>query len=242
MPAVWHLNCSFTHLNFDLFQEKKSGSELGLFFGCFVSTVRGSAGKVVMKKVSILLILFIFGSFVRAWCDPVKSIEDAAVQLTTMKVDTNKAILQKKTEPAKESAGWMKRSQDRLRNVDFLGILEEKKKSPWVTSSDWVISSVEFSANAWKNKFSSVLQAGEIKPSISDSEKSVLKSYPDRNGSSEEGKILTTLKLLGSKEETFKQLFMGLGFSYDLTSGHMFLEVNVTPPTETTRSGFMIRF
>jgi len=195
-----------------------------------------------MKNVSILLILFIFGSSVCAWCDPVKSIKDAAVQLTTMKVEINKAALQKKTEPAKEPAGWMKRSQDKLRGVDFLGILEEKKKSQWVKSSDGVISSVEFSANVWKNKFSGVLQAKEIKPSNSDSEKPVLKSYPDRNGLFEEGKILTTLKLLGSKEETFKQLFMGLGFSYDLASGHMSLELNVTPPTETTRSGFMIRF
>jgi len=199
------------------------------------------SGKVIMKKVSILLTLFIFGSFVWAWCDPVKSIKDGEVQVTTMTIGKNKAVKQKKTETTNESAGWMKSSQDRLRDVDFLRTLEEKKRSQWIESSDKVISSREFSENVWRNKSSSPLQAREIKSSNFDSGKSFLNFYPDRNSSFEQGEILKTLKLLQSKEETFKQIFMGFRFSFDLTGGHLSLEVNVTPPAET-RSGLTIRF
>ena len=192
-----------------------------------------------MKKVSILLTLFIFGSFVRAWSDPVKSIKDAAVQVTTMKMGKNNVVKEKRAELTKESAGWMKSSQDRLRDIDFVRILEEKKRSQWVESSDEVISAHEFSENVWANKSSSLLQAREIKSSSFDSRKSILNSYPDINSSFEQGEILKTLKLLQSKEETFKQIFMGFSFSFDLTGGRMSLGVNVTPPAET-RSGLMI--
>jgi hypothetical protein len=197
--------------------------------------------KVLRKKFSILLILFIFGSFVRAWSDPVKSQKDAAVQVTAMTMGVNTVVIQKKAEPVKEPARWMKNSQDRLRDVGFLRTLEEKKRSLWVEMSDKVISSREFSENIWRNRSSSPLKAPEIKPSGFDFEKSSLNSYPDRNGSLEEGNILKTLKLLRSKEETFKQIFMGFRFSFDPTGGHLSLEVNVTPPAET-QSGLMIRF
>ena len=196
---------------------------------------------MVLRKVAILLTLFIFGMIARAWCDPVKSIKGAAIQLTTMKMDENRAVLQKKTEPAKESAEWFKKNQAKLRVVNFLRTLEEKKRSQWVESSDKVIYSREFLENAWRNKFFSPQQVRETKSSSSDFGQSILKPYPDGDGSFEEGKILTTLKLLQSREETFKEIFMGFRFSVDLTNGHVLLEMNVAPSTEK-RSGFMIRF
>ena len=196
---------------------------------------------MALRKVAILLTLFIFGSVARAWGDPVKSINDAAIQLTLMKMDENKVVMQKKTEPAKESTEWSKKSQAKLRDVNFLRTLEERKRSQWVESSDKVIYSREFSENAWRNKFLSPRQVRETKSSSSDLGQSTLKPYPDGNGHFEEGKILTTLKLLRSKEETFKEIFMGFRFSFDLTNGHMLLEMNVTPSSEK-RSGFIIRF
>jgi len=195
---------------------------------------------MVMRKVAILLTLFIFGMIVRAWCDPVKSINGAAIQLTTMKMDENRAVPQKKTVPAKESAEWFKKSQAKLRDVNFLRTLEEKKKSQWVESSDKVIYSREFLENAWRNKFFSPRQVRETKSSRSDFGQSILKPYSDENGYFEEGKILKTLKLLQSKEETLKEIFMGFRFSFDLTNGHVFLEMNVTPSPEK-RSGLAIR-
>jgi hypothetical protein len=196
---------------------------------------------MVMRKVAILLTLFIFGMIVRAWCDPVKSINSAAIQLTTVKMDENRAALQKKTEPANESAEWLKKSQAKLRDVNLLRTLEEKKRSQWVESSDKVIYSRESLENAWRNKFFSPRQVRETKSSRSDFGQSILKPYSDENGYFEERKTLTTLKLLQSKEETLKEIFMGFRFSFDLTNGHVFLEMNVTPSPEK-RSGLAIRF
>jgi hypothetical protein len=212
-----------------------------LFFHCFFSNAQKGLRKVVLRRVSILLTLFIFGMIAPAWCDPVKSINGAAIQLTTMKMDENKATMLKKTEPAKGSPEWLKKSQARPRDLNFLRTLEERKRSQWVESSDKVIYSLEFSENVCRNKFSNSLYATETKSLSSGSGQYILKPYPDGDGSFEEAKILTTLRLRQSREETFKEVFMGFRFSLDLTNGHVFLEINLTPSTEK-RSGFLIRF
>jgi hypothetical protein len=177
----------------------------------------------------------------RAWCDPVKSNNGAAVQLTPMKMDENKVTLLEKTEPAKESPKWLKRIQAGPRDVNVLRILEEKKRSQRVESLDKVIYSPEFSENIWKNEFSKPLYATKTKSSSSDSAKSTLKAYPGENASLEQSNTFTKLKLLELREETFKEIFMGVCFSFDLTNGHVILEMNVAPSTDK-RSGFLIRF
>ena len=196
---------------------------------------------MVSRKLAILLTLFIFGMIAQAWCDPVKSTNGAAVQLKTMKMDENKAVMQIKKGPAKKSTEWLKKSQAKLRDVNFLRTLEEKKRSQWVESSDTVTYSRKFFENAWRDRFFSPRQAGKIESSSSDSGQSISKPYPDGNGHSEEGKILTTLKLLHLREDTLKEIFMGFFFSFDLTNGHMLLEMNVTSSSEK-RPGFIIRF
>jgi hypothetical protein len=177
----------------------------------------------------------------RAWCDPVKSNNGAAVQYTWMKMDENKAPMLKKTEPAKGSLKWLKRSQARSGDVNFLRISEEKKRSQRVESLDQAIYSPEFSENARRNEFSKLLYVTKTTSSNSDSGKSTLKAYPEENGSLEQSNTFTKLKLLQSREETFKEIFMGVCFSLDLTNGHVILEMNVTPSTDK-RSGFLIRF
>jgi len=206
----------------------------------FVKRSEGSK-KLVLTKVSILLTLFIFAMIVRAWCDPVKSIHGAAIQLTTMKMDENKAPMLKRTEPAKRSPEWLKKSQARLRDVNFLRTPGEQKRSQWVELLDRVIYSREFSENVWRNRFSNPPRATETKSSDSDSGQSTLKANPDENDSLEQAKTFTKLRLLQSREETFKKIFVGIYFSFDLTNGQVILGMNVTTSTEI-RSGFLIRF
>lgn len=197
---------------------------------------------MVQRRVPILLTLFIFGMIIsRAWCDPVKSNNDAVVQLTPMKVDENKAAMLKKTEPATGSPEWLKKSQARPGDVNFLSILDEKKRPQRVEWLNKMIYSPEFSENAWRNKFSKPLDATETKSSSSDSGKSTVTAYPDENSSLERSNTFTKLKLLHSREEIFKEIFMGICFSFDLTNRHVILEMNATPSTDN-RSGFLIRF
>ena len=196
---------------------------------------------MLIRRVAILLSLFIFAMIDRAWCDPVKSVNKAAVQLTKMKMDENKAVMQEKTDLAKKSTEWSKKSQANFRDRNLLRTPEEKKKPQWVESQDKLIYSREVLENAWRNRFFSSRQVTEPKSSAQGSEKSILKPNQGGNGYFEEGRILTTLRLLQSKEETFKEIFMGFRFSVDLTHGHVLLEMNVTPSSEK-RSGFIIRF
>lgn len=193
-----------------------------------------------MKKVAILLTLFIFASINPALCDPVKSAKAVEGQVTPMKLDKNRVVMQKKAAPAKKPAGWIKKNQTGSSDVNFLGTLEEKKRFQWVGSADKLISSLEFSETARRNSFTSPLQVKKIESSP-DPSKSVLTSNRDGHGSFGEGKFSATLRLLQSKEQTFKEIFMGFRFSFDLTSRHLFLEMNVAPATDTT-SGVMIRF
>ena len=230
-----------TLITFGLFQEKNGRAKLGLFFRCFVSNVQKGPGKGFMKKVSILLTLFIFASINHALCDPVKSIKGAEVQVTTREMGKNGGVVQEKAAPAKKPTGWIKKNQTARGNINFLRTLEEKKRSQWVESPDKVISFREFSENVWKNQFSSSPQVREVKSSGPDSRRFVWTSNRDGNGLFEEGNILTTLRLMHSKEQTFKEIFMGFRFSFDLTSRRVFLQMNVAPSTEIT-SGFMIRF
>jgi len=196
---------------------------------------------MLLTKVAILLTLFIFAMIDRAWCDPVKSVNKAAIQLTTMKMDENKAVMQEKTDLAKKSTEWSKKSQANFSDINLLRTPEEKKRPQWVESQDKLIYSREVLENAWRNRFFSSRQVTEPKSSTQDSGQSILKPNQDGNGYFEEGRILTTLRLLQSKEETFKEIFMGFRFSVDLTYGHVLLEMNVTPSSEK-RSGFIIRF
>ncbi len=194
-----------------------------------------------MKKVPILLTLFIFASFTPALCDSVKSVKGAEDPDTAKKMDKNAVPLRKKAEPAKKTTEWTKKDQSG--DVDFLRTLEAKKRSEWLESPDKVIASLEFSENVLRNQFLNPPPVRAIKSTSSYSAKSVLPSFRNGNGSLEEGSLLPPLRLLQSKEQIFlfKEIFMGLRLSFDPTGRRMLLEMNVAPATEAT-SGFMIRF
>jgi len=156
-------------------------------------------------------------------------------------MDKNEAPLQKKAGPAKERTESLNKNPATFRDVDFLRNLEEKKKSQWLESLDEVIYTREFSENGRRNNLGGPLQVKKSKSSGTDSGQSILRPYPDGNGYFGEGRIFKTLRLFKSREETFKEIFMGFRFSFDLTYGHLLLEMNVAPSSEKS-SGFGIRF
>lgn len=195
-----------------------------------------------MRTVAFLLTLSIFGSVAQARADSVKSMNNDANQLTMMKMDENKVVIQKKTEPTTEPTQSLKKSKAKFQVGNFLRTLEEQKSSQWLESLYKVIYSHDFSHYAWTNGFLNSWQVTETRSSTLEVGQSALKPNPDGNGYSEEGRLLTTLRLLQSKrEETFKDLFMGFRFSFDLMNGHVFLEMSVAPSFKKG-SGFIIRF
>jgi hypothetical protein len=212
-----------------------------------------------MKKVSILLILFIFGISAQAWAELVRSMNNAPNQIKTMKMGENSVSEQKKKGSGKEPLKMTEKRRVGFQSVipfpydgattvrskpdvNFLITLEQKKRSQWVDSLDQVISTYEFFQNDWRDKFLNFQKVSEIQSSHQDSDLSTLRPFPNRNTHFEEVGILTTLKLLQSKrEEIFKEIFMGFRFSFRPLSGHMFLEMNVAPSPEKG-PGVMIPF
>ncbi len=201
---------------------------------------------MTVRKIAILLTLSIFGITGQAWADSVKSINDAANQLKMIKMDENQVLLLKRAEFTTEPTQGLRQSSQKAKanfqEINFLRTLGEKRWSQCVESLNKVMDSFELSQNVQKNKFLRPRQATETKSSRSDSGRFMLKPNLDENGSLEEGKILTPLRLLQSKrEEAFKEVFMGLRFSFDPTRGTIFLEMNVAPSSEKG-PGLMIRF
>jgi len=196
---------------------------------------------MVKKRVAILLTLFIFGNAIHAWCDPVKTTKNNDTPLKAMKIDGIKALLLKKAGPANEPADSSKGPQTKFEDGDLLRILEEKMRFLWQGSWDEMISIREFSRSGRGYNFFGPPQLKDLKSSGSDSGQSILKPPPDEEGYFGDVTMLRTLRLLSSREETLKKMFMGLSFSLDLTYGHLLLEMNVTPSSER-KSGFIIHF
>jgi hypothetical protein len=203
-----------------------------------------------MKKVPILLILFIFGISTQVWPDSVKSMNHAPSQIKTIKMEENNVNIQKKTRSGKEPLQTTEKRWAGFRSVipypydgaiavnsesdaSFLITLEQKKRSRWVDSLDQVISTYELFQKDGRDRFLNFQKVSEIRSSHQDFDLSALGSSPNRNTHFEEEGILTPLKLLQSKrEEIFKEIFMGFRFSFKPLSGHMVLEMNVAPSPE----------
>ncbi len=214
---------------------------------------------MIIKTTAILLFLFIFGIITQVSANSVKSTKNAVNQETIMKIDENKVALQKKAGDSKESIKSLKIKKDKAPlsipysdyeeiivssplDVNFSKTLEEKKRFPFVHSVNKVIYSYGFSQNALREKFLNVRGVAEVKPSNPNMDQSQLESYSFGNKYFEERRILETFKHLQFKrEEISKGIVMGFRFSFNPVSGHLFLEMNVTPSSEKI-SGLTIPF
>jgi len=210
-----------------------------------------------MRKVSILSLknvvlslLFTLGVITQIWADPIKSINNAANQETTMKMNKNEIAIEEKTRPAKNPNASLKKHKAKFQSstsyiddgaimsskkygVNFLEIVKEREKPLLIEPLDRGIYSFKFSHDAGREKFSNFQEVTKTNYSNSDFGQFILRPYQNGNKYLEEGNTLATLKLLQSKkEEIFKEIFLGFHFSFNPMSGHNFLEMNVTPSFE----------
>jgi hypothetical protein len=199
-----------------------------------------------IRKISILLPLFIFGITTQVWADSVKSLNNHVNQETIMKMEENKGALQKKKSRAKETVKSSKKSQVTSQfgiqqtddgfmmsrsklDINFLKAVKAKK-SLMTDFLDKVIFSYDFAQKGWRNHFPSFMEVAEAKSSDPDVSQSVLRSYPTGSRHFEEEKILDTFKLLQFKRKDIsKEIFMGFRFSFNPVRGHVFLEMNAIP-------------
>ena len=200
-----------------------------------------------IRKISILLPLFIFGITTQGWADSVKSLNNPVNQETIMKMDKNKGALQKKKSHAKEAVKSSIKSQVTSQfniqqtddgvmmsrsklDINFLKAVKAEKKSLLTDLLDKVIFSYDLTQKAWRNHFPSFMEVAEAKSTDPDVSQSVLRSDPTGSRHFEEGGILDTFKLLQFKRKDIsKEIFMGFRFSFNPMRGHVFLEMNAIP-------------
>lgn len=198
----------------------------------------------IIQTTAILSFLSIFGITAQVYADSVKSMKNTVNQEIIMKIDENKVALQKKAK-APSSIRYSDYGEIIVSSpldLSFSKNLEERKGSLLVHAVDKVIDSYDFFQNAWREKFLKVREVAEVQASSRDMDPSQWESYSIGNKYFEERKILETFKLLQlKKEEISKGICMGFRFSFNPVSGHMFLEMNVTPSFEK-RSGITIPF
>jgi hypothetical protein len=230
-----------------------------LFYSEFLLHCFEESRRRITEKVSILLILFIFGISIQVWADSVKSINHASNPINTIKMDENNGYVQRKMESGKEPLNITKKQGTGIQlvppysndgaitissepNVNFLITLEQRKKLRWIDSLNLMISTFEFSQADREEKFLNYRKVSGIKSY--DQEFGISSMNPSPNGNihfEEEGK-LTTLKHLQSKrDEIFNEIFMGFRFSLKPMSRFIFLEINITPSPEKG-PGVMIPF
>jgi len=204
---------------------------------------------MTVMNVSILLILFIFAIVTHAWSSPDKSMNAAANRVTTMKMDENKGVVQKKKKPTPKPVQSTRKKNNKSqpvlrcpddgasivsikRDVDFLKAVEEKRKVRWI-DLEQILHSPESLRSACNNNFLTSREAPAIKSSNTDFTQSLSKPFPAGCKYFEGGTKLETLRHLESKkEEILREIFMGLRFSFTPTSRHMVLEMSVSPSYE----------
>lgn len=212
---------------------------------------------MIMKTAAILLFPFIFGITTLVYADSVKSINNNANQETVIKMDENKVAMQEKKGISENPIQTSKQPKPEVPSgiyykdtwwiiddakLNFLKILEEKRKTRIADYLEKMIYSYGFSQNAWGEKFLKFKEVEEVKSTNPGVSSSHLGSYSLGNNYFEERRILETFKLLQFKREGLsKEIFMGFHFSFSPVSGHMFLETNAIPSFEKG-SRFIIPF
>jgi hypothetical protein len=201
-------------------------------------------------KHAILSLLFTLGFITQIWADPIKSINNAANQETTMKMNKNEIAIEEKTRPAKNPNASLKKHKAKFQSgtsyiddgvimsskkygVNFLKIVKEREKPLLTEPLDRVIYSCKFSQDAGREEFSNFQEVTKTTYSNSDFGQFIPRPYQNGNKYLEEERTLTTLKLLqAKKEEIFKEIFLGFRFSFNPMNGHRLLEMNITPSFE----------
>ena len=204
---------------------------------------------MTIVNVPILLILFIFAIVTHAWSDPDKSMNVAKNRLTTVKMDENKGVLQKKRKPAQMSPRSIRKENSKSHSVlpcpedgatiastqsdvDFLKAVVEKRRTRWIDLNQ-ILNSPEFLRTTRNNNFFGSRDALTIIALNADSNQPISKPSPAGSKYFEGETKLETLKHLETKkEEILREIFMGLRFSFTPTSRHVVLEMNVIPSYE----------
>ena len=173
-----------------------------------------------------------------------------------IKVEINKGTLQKKKGHVKTTAKSSGKSQNRspkmipyvdygammgkpILSLNFIKAVEEKKRSSWAECLDRVTSSYAIARHASRNNLFNFMGNAEAQPSKPEPNPSLWGALSKENKYLGDSGVLEKFKLLQpKKEDLFKEISMGFRLTINPVSGHVFIEMNVTPSDKV--NGFIL--
>jgi hypothetical protein len=172
-------------------------------------------GPMLIKRITILLPLFIFGIVIQVWADAPGTLNETSCQGSIVSSSESPVS----TENVKFDAN------------SFLEILKANKKFKWIESIDKIISPYKLGETIWRHKFLDPQGVKETNSLDSELKQSTLKRYTNVNRYLEEGGAQVMFELLQSKLKR-TEIFMLFRLSFNPNVEQMFLEMHLTPSSD----------
>jgi hypothetical protein len=172
-------------------------------------------GPMLIKRITILLPLFIFGIVIQVWADTTGTLNETSYQGSI--VSSSEAPV-----PAENV---------KFEVNSFLEILKANKKFKWIESIDKMISHYKLGEAIWRYKFLDPDRFKETNSLNSELKQSNLKRYTNVNRYLEERGAQVMFELLQSKLKR-TEIFMLFRLSFNPNVEQLFLEMHLTPSSD----------
>ena len=170
---------------------------------------------MLIKRITILLPLFIFGIVIQVWADTTGTLNETSYQGSI--VSSSEAPV-----PAENV---------KFEVNSFLEILKANKKFKWIESIDKMISNYKLGEATWRYKFLDPDRFKETNSLNSELKQSNLKRYTNVNRYLEERGAQVMFELLQSKLKR-TEIFMLFRLSFNPNVEQLFLEMHLTPSSD----------
>ncbi len=171
---------------------------------------------MLMRRVTILLPVFILGIVVQGWAETTGTLNETSYQENL--ISTSEAPVS--TKDAKIEVHY------------FFEILKGNKRFKLFESIDRIISLYKLGETTWKYKFLDPQRVGKTGPLNTELKQSALKSYPNANGYLVDKTGAQAMFELFQSKLKRTEIFMLFRFSFSPRVEQMFLEMHLTPSSE----------
>jgi len=185
-------------------------------------------GRMTTQRITVLLILFIFGFVSHGWADTVETMNTPSYQESIGKMEKPEESGQSHISQ-KDDAQAVKGSKFELRS--FLEGLKTNHKLKLIDSIDKIVSLHKVPPTVWIYKLLDLQGVKEKQSLSSESEKSILRLPPNGNRYVDERRAKVTFELLESKIKK-REVFMFFHLALDSKGEGTFLEMQITPSSE----------
>jgi len=177
---------------------------------------------MVIKRITILLTLFIFCIAIQVWADTTGTLNETFYELSI--IEMNK--LEERHQP-----GISHKGDGEVPDDAFLESPKANKRLKLIESIDKIFSIYKLAQTTWRYKFLDSQGVKETKSLNLEYGQSILKLHSNVNRYLEEGGAQVTFELLQSKLKR-TEIFILFNLSFNPKAELIFLEMHLTPSSD----------